>query len=328
MSAPGASDEAIKNSPKLTGFLAYRGARDDDFGIEEGPLTFSVDALFLGLTCTMIYRNAVLYPHPMVWVLGIVVSIHIGILLLRPERQIHWRVVLFAIAALLLALIVPMRIGENMFVASFIACMGCLALFFVRGTLAAIAGAACYVGVTAFAVLNGVHGFADPKFTGIMLVGLAIVIVGTLMMLHHFMIRLDSTNLQLRQATSALQQSLDSLQFSASAGGVALWDYDRETDEWHVNEVFRDLTQLPHEKYPVLHSDVVAKRLPAAIREPIMERVRGEDDQDVELLEITRPDGTVVLCEGMSKFYPLSGGHAIRRGILIAVSEPEPVLAQ
>jgi len=326
VSAPGLTNNTNNSAPGLAGFFAYRGARDDDFGIEEGPLTYSVDALFLGLMATMIYRNAVLYPHPMVWVLGLVTSIHIAILIGRPHRQIHWRVVLFATAAVVLAMVVPVRIGENIFVASFVACMGCLALFFVRGTQTAITGAAAYVGYTAYMVQYTTHGFGDPKFTGIMLAGLGIVILGTLMMLHHFMIRLDSTNLQLRQATAALQQSLDSLQFSASAGGVALWDYDRDTDEWHVNEVFRTLTDLPHEQYPVLYSDVVAKRLPEAFREQIMERIRGQEDQDVELLEVTRPDGTVVLCEGMSKFYPLSGGHAIRRGILIAVSEPEPVI--
>lgn len=306
-------------SSRLRNFLTYRGASTERFGSDVGAIPKAVDALVLVVLSVSLVRNTLIAPHPIAWLIGSFALAYTLLLLKNPDNGNSIRVMLLAAAALTMAIAMPLRTGDHVLVTAYVACLGAMALFFVRGTLAAAVMSVIYIVFVALALsLDTTSDYAISYIVSAV-VSLAGIIATALLLLHHFMIRLEMTNKRLVNTAAALQQSLDSLQYSAVAGGVGLWDYDPKTDRWHVNEVFRELTDLPHSQYPILKSPDVMQRLPEEAREQILARIKGEDDQDVEQLEVLKADGSRILCQGMSRFYALPGNKPIRHGMLVRV---------
>lgn len=308
---------------QLTSFLRYRGASGGRFADDGIPVPKVVDFLALTLLGMLLLRNTLIAPHPIAWLIGSC-GLAYAVLIFKGAGNNHnTRVMMLAGVALTLAIAVPLRTGDHVLVTAYIACLGAMALFFVRGTLPAAIMSGVYVIFVATKLSIDETASYSVSYVVLSVVSLAGVIAIALLLLHHFMVRLEVTNQQLVDTAAALQQSLDSLEYSAVAGGVGLWDYDPETDQWHVNDVFRELTDLPYSEYPVLKSPDVMQRLPVEAREQVLARIRGEDDQDVENLEVLKSDGSRVLCQGMSRFYALPGTKPIRHGMLVRVNEPE-----
>lgn len=305
----------------LRDFLAYSGARDDKLGRDDKPLNYLADALLLGLLGIMVYRNTVLYPHWIAWLLGGTLVAHVTLLAAHPARLNHWRVVVVGVAAVVIAMVLPIRMGENVFITSFLACLGCMALFFVRGSLTAIGAGLAYITYVGSMLQLPVHGFHDPRYNVMMIAGLTIVILVALLFLHHFMVRLEQSNHQLQQSSDYLQQAIDGLHYAAAAGTVGIWNFRPDEDRWNANDIFRELLDLPARDYPEINSDLVRQRLAPESADTFIERMRTPGDSEFELIDILRPDGTRVPCQIMSKAYQSHGESLLRRGVLVEVSQ-------
>jgi hypothetical protein len=245
----------------------------------------------------------------------------VALLIFRPAPLNIWRGGILGVFGLMIAMWIPIRVDANVLVASFIACSSCLALFFVGGTKIALAACTVYLGYVAVMLQSPQYGFSEPWLNVIFVVGLAAVIFVVCLMLHHFMVRLEVSLRESHEIASTLQQALDSLQFSAVAGGVGLWEFDYASGLWTGNEVFRDLLDLPHDQFPELTSEVIGTRIPADAWEGIRARGQGQEDQDFELLEVMKADGSRMTCQGMSKHYVRPDGRQVRYGMLIAFND-------
>jgi PAS domain-containing protein len=318
MSTPGKHQEKPPDGGSaLRAFLSYRGAAPEQFGDLGNTVPRAVDILVLALLGIILIRNSLIAPHPLAWLVGGFFAAYAGLLVRPPVGYNNWRIMFFAVLTLSMSILVPLRTGDHVLVTAYVACLGAMALFFVRGTLAAGAMSLVYIVFVAIALSRDTAAAYPTSYIVAAIVSLVGIITVALLLWYHFMVRLELTNRRLAETAAALQQSLDSLEFSSVAGGVGLWDYDPETDRWHVNEVFRQIADLPYAQYPTLKSEDVVQRLPDEVREQILARIRGDEDQDVEQLEVVKSDGSRILCQGMSRFYALPGTKPIRHGMLV-----------
>ncbi len=302
----------------LRTFLSYRGDQDDTLGMETTTLTYLADALLLSIVVVMLVRNTWLDPHPFAWLLGGILTAYGLLLLIRPRRLVTWRVTLMAVSAIAVAMVVPIRVDEHVLVTSFLACLGCMAMFFAWGAFPGLLCVALYVGFVAVMMQNPAYGFADPGHTNTMIFGISIIFVVALVMQHHFVRRLEA-NLHLLSGTSDyLQQSIDGLHYAAAAGSVGIWSFKRDGERWNSNEIFRDLMDLPAQEHPELTSHLIRQRLADEVGANFIHRCFSDDDAEFELVDVLKRDGSKLRCQVMSKVYHSQEGNMIRRGVLVA----------
>jgi len=264
----------------LRTFLSYRGDQDDTLGMETTTLTYLADALLLSIVVVMLVRNTWLDPHPFAWLLGGILTAYGLLLLIRPRRLVTWRVTLMAVSAIAVAMVVPIRVDEHVLVTSFLACLGCMAMFFAWGAFPGLLCVALYVGFVAVMMQNPAYGFADPGHTNTMI--------------------------------------FDGLHYAAAAGSVGIWSFKRDGERWNSNEIFRDLMDLPAQEHPELTSHLIRQRLADEVGANFIHRCFSDDDAEFELVDVLKRDGSKLRCQVMSKVYHSQEGNMIRRGVLVA----------
>ncbi len=99
------------------------------------------------------------------------------------------------------------------------------------------------------------------------------------------------------KASDSARQALNELRGTAKQGGIGLMRHNLRADSMNVNEVFRELFDLPKDEYPTIHFNDFCSRIPADIRDVAVARAlaaRKRHETTVEPVRMRRRDGSMV----------------------------------
>ncbi len=304
---------------RFSSFLAYPGIGEVSFHSGTNHIPVLIDVLLAGMIIMLLWINVIASPHPIAWFVALLAVVQGALLFLRPANIDRLRILGLAIACLSLAVLQPWRTGQHVMAFSYVAMFGLVALFLIKGTIPTLLAATGYI------VYAGYLQWLDPTFTAVdawsSMAGMGASCLVLIVLIHHFLIKLDKSNRALKASLNALQVSFEDLQYAATAGNLGLYECNLTTGNWRLNSVMRTALELPEDRYPTVKTQDLVERSDdhvhalgfggSTLEAPDVEYL------DFQLHQFRLPSGRLLHSKINSRFSTDEEGTRVRHGIVI-----------
>ena len=245
--------------------LAQTGLDDDQLKIsaEVGGHVFVLCAT-IGLIPAL-YKNIITEPNSMAWILiALWLSVAIifsGYVRIRPKLKLY----MLSYSCIILGCAV-VHLYDGFIQAGIGYVMpGIIVLNLVRGVrFALLIAAAATLVVMSISLMLGVQSTSYIATGSVAMLEFCTVAI----------VFVSLVQLSLVRATDAKNRVLERFSHATQAGHIAIFEYRTRTDTVEVNQIFRDIWELPEAQYPSISLEDLAQRAPPDIQVEISKAFR------------------------------------------------------